>query len=77
MRILLEALSLPVKHLAIIGRFASPIFVLLIVGTIWGRTEDATDFSMGLLLIALVFALGFVAAATLAVVACHRVFILD
>lgn len=82
--IFLEGVSLPFKHLGMVVRFGSPLIILfaLHLAMPWLFLIGATaDFSIANLVTVVkiflgVFFLGFVPAVTLAIVACHRIFVL-
>lgn len=84
-RILLEALVLPVNHVAVIGLFFLPLlatelalFLLSVLGDIFLPDSPTIfiEFIAARLLGHLLLVLVFVVLATLAAVACHRVFLL-
>jgi hypothetical protein len=78
-QIFLEGIRLPFKHLVIICTFGSPLIVLLIAEfsmAIWSSTGKVAELSATQVWMSVVLTLGFIPAAILATVACHRIFIL-
>lgn len=79
LQILLAGIVLPAKHASTLLRSAAPLIALMVLATVignWNQPDEPFDASAGWIVLSIFWALALIAAAALAVVGCHRVFIL-